>query len=90
MSFGAPKGPQEVDVYAGRAADVLVGAVLVLAVALQDHELVFEGVEVAADGAGVPIAGDELEGDLLVAAPYPDRRERITYALGSFMGLSIL
>ncbi len=74
------------DVDGGGARDLLVVAPEVLAVPAQHAELVAQPVGISADVAGVAPAGDELQGDLLAAAPDPERRVRLLDALGLVYG----
>src|ERR671914_789936 len=65
---------EEVDVYGARTCDLLVVAPQALAVPAQHAELVAQSIRVAEDVAGVAPTGDKPEGDLLAAAPDPERR----------------
>src|SRR5918997_1531154 len=84
--FGIVPVFEQEDVHGGGACDLLVVAPEVLAVPAQHAELVAQPLRVAADVAGVAPAGDEPQGDLLAAAPDPERRVRRLHALGLVYG----
>src|SRR5215208_1117652 len=72
----------EVDLCASGLDDLLVVSPHILAVALEDIELVADRLDVAHDVAGVTPLGYQLERHSLASAPDPERRMRLLDTFG--------